>query len=174
MILDLGGTPTRRDRRSADQPECDTTTTRLGAATSAGITRDIGWVRYPNLDEKAFPHSDIRPAFDTYAGLSEVWEAMADQLFQFLPRSSRRDRDDQFVLPRRQLQDPLTLGELHELKRRRRPIRTHLCWAARSWNTVMCAARSSSSAALTDRDPDLTSALTSAIASRTALASANA
>ena len=50
----------------------------------------------------------------------------------------------------------------------------HLCCAARSWNTVMYAARSSSSAARTDSDPDLTSALTFAIASRTALASANA
>jgi hypothetical protein len=40
------------------------TTTSLRVATSVGITRDIGWVRYPNLDEKAFPNADIRPAFN--------------------------------------------------------------------------------------------------------------
>ena len=49
---------------------------------------------------------------------------MADQLLQFLPRLSLRDRDHQFVLPRRQLQDPLSLRELHELQRGRRPMRT--------------------------------------------------
>ena len=64
----------------------------------------------PNLDAKTFPYSDIRPAFDRYAaGPSETGEAMADQLLQFLPRASLRDRDHQFPLPRRQLQNPLAL-----------------------------------------------------------------
>jgi hypothetical protein len=106
VILDLGA---RRDVNEVGPPLSrpgrlrDATAVPRGP-TSGSITRDIGWVRCPNPDEKAFPHSDIRPPFDTdAAGPSETGEAMADELVQFVARASFRDRDDQFLLSRRQL-----------------------------------------------------------------------